>query len=190
MARKYRALDASAAKPRCILPRLGARSASNRRHNKGPVTRRGLLLPDFHRFSFPSRIFPAVIDMISDRWNFRFPSCISAFAIAPFRGSGFPVIVRSAWKECFHLLRHFLFHPFIVPVFMLCRCPRSSLLRFLPILRSRESPGCGSFGNALCRLLPFYLHSGTLYQFQLCVTSRRVIVRFCSCAARTTFSKF
>jgi len=149
MARKYRALDVSAAKPRYILPRLGAQSASNRRHNKGPVTRRGLLLPDLHKFSFPSRIFPAVICFVSDRWNFRFPSCISAFAIAPLSGFGFPVIVRSAWKKCFHLLRHVLFRPFIEPIFMLCRCLRSSLLRCLPILRSRESPGCGSFGNEL-----------------------------------------
>ena len=36
------------------------------------------------------------------------------------------------------------------------------------ILRSREPPDCGSFGNALivCYL---FLHSGTLYQFQSCV---------------------
>ena len=54
-----------------------------------------------------------------------FPSCISAFAIAPLSGFGFPVIVRFAWKKCFHLLRHFLFRPFIEPIFMLCRCLRS-----------------------------------------------------------------
>lgn len=61
MERKYRAMDASAAKPRCILPRLGSQSASNRRHNKGPVTRRGLLLPNLHKCSFPSGRRTAVI---------------------------------------------------------------------------------------------------------------------------------
>ena len=89
MARKYRALDVSAAKPRYILPRLGARSASNRRHNKGPVTRRGLLLPDLHKFSFPSRIFPAVICFVSDRWNFRSPAAYRLLPSRLYRGSDF-----------------------------------------------------------------------------------------------------
>ena len=89
MARKYRALDVSAAKPRYILPLLGARSASNRRHNKGPVTRRGLLLPDLHKFSFPSRIFPAVICFVSDRWNCRSPAAYRLLPSRLYRGSDF-----------------------------------------------------------------------------------------------------
>ena len=89
MARKYRALDVSAAKPRYIFPRLGAQSASNRRHNKGPVTRRGLLLPDLHKFSFPSRIFPAVICFVSDRWNCRSPAAYRLLPSRLYRGSDF-----------------------------------------------------------------------------------------------------
>ena len=89
MARKYRALDVSAAKPRYILPRLGAQSASNRRHNKGPVTRRGLSLPDLHKFSFPSRIFPAVICFVSDRWNCRSPAAYRLLPSRLYRGSDF-----------------------------------------------------------------------------------------------------
>ena len=55
------------------------------RNNKGPVTRRGLLLPDFHRFSFPSRIFPAVF-IFSARTDsflfpFRYPAMASAICI-------------------------------------------------------------------------------------------------------------
>lgn len=93
MERKYRAMDASAAKPRCILPRLGSQSASNRRHNKGPVTRRGLLLPDLHRFSFPSGIFPAVI--LSGAWDqllFHFPFCITDFAVGAGCSGIFPAV--------------------------------------------------------------------------------------------------
>ena len=43
--------------------------------NKGPVTRRGLLLPNLHKSSFPSRIFPAVI-LFFCGWYTKYPFLI------------------------------------------------------------------------------------------------------------------
>ena len=83
--------------------------------------------------------------------------------------------------------------PFIEPIFLCYADPIPPCHRFwsaYPSYVHGSPPGCGSSGNELVRFVTFYLHSGTLYQFQECVTSRRVIVRFCSCLARTTFSKF
>lgn len=83
--------------------------------------------------------------------------------------------------------------PFIEPIFLCFADPIPPCHRFwsaYPSYVHGSPPGCGSSGNELVRFVTFYLHSGTLYQFQECVTSRRVIVRFCSCLARTTFSKF
>ena len=51
--------------------------------NKGPVTRRGLLLPNLHKSSFPSRIFPAVIFFAADIRNILSPFAAMNISIAP-----------------------------------------------------------------------------------------------------------
>ena len=76
MARKYRALDVSAAKSRCILPRLGAQSASNRNQTtKAPSPDEAFYFQISIDSLFPAEYFPLLFYPVHG---------INCYSISPF----------------------------------------------------------------------------------------------------------
>lgn len=94
MARKYRALDVSAAKSRCILPRLGAQSASNRNQTtKAPSPDEAFYFQISINSLFPAEYFPLLFYPVHGiSCFFHFPFSITDFAVCTGCSGIFPAV--------------------------------------------------------------------------------------------------